>query len=665
MTVLFADLVGFTARAEQLDPEDVRGLLAPYHAHLRGELERFGGTVEKFIGDAVVALFGAPTAHEDDPERAVRAALAIRDWVTQEERAPAAGRRQHGRGADRARRPAGGGRGDGLGRRDQHRRPPAVGRAGNGILVGETTYRATKDVIDYREADSVDAKGKSEPVPAWEALEARSRVRASTWPRRRRRSSGASTSWACSATRSSGLARGTLAAARHPRGRPGHRQVAARRRALPGRWRRSPTSRRGARAARSRTAKASASGRSARSSRRRPGSSSRTRPRRWSAKLRAAVEQVRREPEEADWMTSRLGNLIGSGGADERRRRARRELLGLAAVPRSAGRPAPARARLRGPALGRRRPARLRRSARGLGARVAGAGALHGAARAARAQAGLGRGQGERDHDLAAAARGQRDGEALLVAARPGGAAGRDAVRSAGACGRQPALRRAVRADARRAGRRRRAAATRDGAGDHRRAAGRALGARRSRCCRTHRWSARCSGSERWGRSAASSAAQAETALSASSARSWCSGRGARPSRARPSTRSATCSCETSPTARSRAPPAWTSTWPPPIGSRRSAERTTRRRCSRTTTRPRSSTRGPPGERMPSSKRGQGSRFARPATGHALLCGLARGCSFLRRGARALAERRSGTPAAAFSPRSRTRGLCRRARASI
>jgi len=79
VTVLFADLVGFTSRAEQMDPEDVRALLAPYHQRLRSELERFGGTVEKFIGDAVVALFGAPVAHEDDPERAVRAALAIRD----------------------------------------------------------------------------------------------------------------------------------------------------------------------------------------------------------------------------------------------------------------------------------------------------------------------------------------------------------------------------------------------------------------------------------------------------------------------------------------------------------------------------------------------------------------------------------------------------------
>src|SRR3954447_5060743 len=92
VSVLFCDLVGFTGRSEQMDVEDVRGTLAPYHALLRRELERFGGTVEKFIGDAVMALFGAPTAHEDDPERAVRAALAIRDAVadlTEEEVGPA------------------------------------------------------------------------------------------------------------------------------------------------------------------------------------------------------------------------------------------------------------------------------------------------------------------------------------------------------------------------------------------------------------------------------------------------------------------------------------------------------------------------------------------------------------------------------------------------
>src|SRR2546423_5534100 len=88
VTVLFADLVGFTSRAEQMDPEDVRSLLAPYWQHLRDELERHGGTVEKVIGDAVMALFGAPGAPEDDPERAAPAALAIRDLAREEDDLP-------------------------------------------------------------------------------------------------------------------------------------------------------------------------------------------------------------------------------------------------------------------------------------------------------------------------------------------------------------------------------------------------------------------------------------------------------------------------------------------------------------------------------------------------------------------------------------------------
>ncbi len=81
VTAVFVDLVGSTARAEQADPEDVRALLRRYHEALRRDFERYGGTVEKFIGDAVVAVFGAPTAHEDDPERAVRAALAARETI--------------------------------------------------------------------------------------------------------------------------------------------------------------------------------------------------------------------------------------------------------------------------------------------------------------------------------------------------------------------------------------------------------------------------------------------------------------------------------------------------------------------------------------------------------------------------------------------------------
>ena len=79
VTCLFCDLVGFTSWAEAMDPEDVRALLSPYHAHLRSELERFGGTVEKFIGDAVMAVFGVPQVHEDDALRAVRAAVEMRD----------------------------------------------------------------------------------------------------------------------------------------------------------------------------------------------------------------------------------------------------------------------------------------------------------------------------------------------------------------------------------------------------------------------------------------------------------------------------------------------------------------------------------------------------------------------------------------------------------
>src|SRR6266536_1454561 len=84
VSVVFVDLVGFTTQAESLDPEDVEAILEPYHTRLRVELERHGGTVEKFIGDAVVAVFGAPLVHEDDAERAVRAALAIRDWADED-----------------------------------------------------------------------------------------------------------------------------------------------------------------------------------------------------------------------------------------------------------------------------------------------------------------------------------------------------------------------------------------------------------------------------------------------------------------------------------------------------------------------------------------------------------------------------------------------------
>jgi class 3 adenylate cyclase len=74
-----------TRREEDVDRYAIRAFLMPYYAHLRLELQRFGGRVEKFIGDAIMAIFGAPIVHEDDPERAVRAALAIRDWLAEQE----------------------------------------------------------------------------------------------------------------------------------------------------------------------------------------------------------------------------------------------------------------------------------------------------------------------------------------------------------------------------------------------------------------------------------------------------------------------------------------------------------------------------------------------------------------------------------------------------
>jgi class 3 adenylate cyclase len=171
VTVVFVDLVGFTAQAEQLDPEDVRGVLSPYHARLRQELERYGGTVEKFIGDAVMAVFGAPVAHEDDPERAVRAALAIRDWAVgqpslQVRIAVNTGEALVNVGA----RPS---EGEGMVAGDVVNTAARMQSAApvNGILVGGTTYRATRDAVDFREADPIDAKGKAEAVRVWEAVD--------------------------------------------------------------------------------------------------------------------------------------------------------------------------------------------------------------------------------------------------------------------------------------------------------------------------------------------------------------------------------------------------------------------------------------------------------------------------------------------------------------
>ncbi|MEX2612748.1 MAG: adenylate/guanylate cyclase domain-containing protein, partial [Gaiellaceae bacterium] len=180
VTVVFADLVGSTARAERLDPEDVRAILAPYHDRLRAELERRGGTVEKFIGDAVVGVFGAPVAHEDDPERAVRAALAIQEAIAELNESDEALELEVRIGVNT---------GEALVSVDAR---PELGEAmvagdvmntaarlqsaalPGGVLVSEATYRSTSRAIEYSEADPVTAKGKAEPVPVWTAVAPRS-----------------------------------------------------------------------------------------------------------------------------------------------------------------------------------------------------------------------------------------------------------------------------------------------------------------------------------------------------------------------------------------------------------------------------------------------------------------------------------------------------------
>jgi class 3 adenylate cyclase len=180
VSVVFVDLVGFTSRSEQLDPEDVRAILTPYHETVRAEIESFGGVVEKFVGDAVMAVFGAPTAHGDDPERAVRAALAVREAVTTLN-AERPGLELRIRGAvntgeavvSLSARPSHGEAmvaGDVVNTASRLQQHAPVGE----IIVGEETYRATNGAIGYEPIEAVTAKGKTAPIEAWRAVAAAS-----------------------------------------------------------------------------------------------------------------------------------------------------------------------------------------------------------------------------------------------------------------------------------------------------------------------------------------------------------------------------------------------------------------------------------------------------------------------------------------------------------
>src|SRR4029079_491327 len=173
VSVLFADLAGFTSRSESLDVEDVDGFLAPYLAVLRSEVERTGGVVVKFTGDGVMAVFGADIAHEDDPERAVRAGLGICE-------------RMADAGDPDLRVRVGVTSGEALVSHGVGGAVDAVGDVVNtaarleaaapvdGVLVDGRSYRATERAIRYEPAEAIVAKGKSEPVEAWVAVAPRS-----------------------------------------------------------------------------------------------------------------------------------------------------------------------------------------------------------------------------------------------------------------------------------------------------------------------------------------------------------------------------------------------------------------------------------------------------------------------------------------------------------
>jgi class 3 adenylate cyclase len=176
VTVLFVDMVAFTSRAERLDPEDLGVILRSYHDRVRLEIESFGGITEKFIGDAVVGIFGAPTAFGDDPERAVRAALAVRTAIAELNRADEALDLHVRIGVNT---------GDALvtvGARPELGEGMVTGDVVNmaarlqqnapadGILAGLETYACTRDAVTYGDVISIAAKGKSTPLEARAAL---------------------------------------------------------------------------------------------------------------------------------------------------------------------------------------------------------------------------------------------------------------------------------------------------------------------------------------------------------------------------------------------------------------------------------------------------------------------------------------------------------------
>ncbi|HKT45231.1 MAG TPA: adenylate/guanylate cyclase domain-containing protein [Gaiellaceae bacterium] len=174
VTVLFADLVGFTPLSESRDAEDVRSLLTSYFDMARLVIGRYGGTVEKFIGDAVMAVWGAPTAREDDAERAVRAALDLVEAVA----ALDAGLNARAGVLTGEAAVTLGAAGQGLVAGDLVNTASRVQSAAEPgtVLVGESTRRASEASVVYEDAGSFELKGKSDEIPLWRALRVASGV---------------------------------------------------------------------------------------------------------------------------------------------------------------------------------------------------------------------------------------------------------------------------------------------------------------------------------------------------------------------------------------------------------------------------------------------------------------------------------------------------------
>ncbi len=173
VSVLFADLVGFTTISEARDPEDVRALLDRYFDTCREVIARYGGTIEKFIGDAVMAVWGTPAAQEDDAERAVRAALDLVEAVNLLGSAYAADDLAVRAGVHTGEAVVTiGATGMGMVAGDlvnTASRLQSVAPAGS-VLVGEGTRRAADTAIEFEAAGEQELKGKISPVPAFRAL---------------------------------------------------------------------------------------------------------------------------------------------------------------------------------------------------------------------------------------------------------------------------------------------------------------------------------------------------------------------------------------------------------------------------------------------------------------------------------------------------------------